>query len=58
MGKEVNRFPGLRIPKELRDSAQDLLDNNKDFKKLGVTNVSQLATYLLRREIDRYCMKS
>ena len=48
-------WAGLRVTPDLAKAANDFVKNNKKFKGMGINNASQLAAYLIRREIDRYC---
>ena len=55
--KSADRFSGVRIQRELKDESDKIVSDNKELKKLGIHSTGDWVQYLLRREIDRYCIK-
>lgn len=50
-----DKYKGIRIPEELKNAAIKEIKSNKKIQDMGIHTVGGWATYLIRRELDRYC---
>lgn len=54
MNMTINQWGNVRVPVGVIEEIEKAIAKNKEFKKMGFTNVSSFVNYLIRRELDRY----
>ena len=50
----TDKWALVRIPKELKEVAENAIKNDIRYKEMGFTSLSSFATYLMQREMDLY----
>jgi len=50
----TDKWALVRIPKELKEIAEEAIKHDSRYKMMGFTSLSSFATYLMQRELDRY----
>ena len=50
----TDKWALVRIPKELKETAEKAIKYDLRYSEMGFTSLSSFATYLMQRELDRY----